>query len=132
MKVTKSINSAMPKYPSKRQFQKSGTILGVAAIGLGTLMTGCVCGKIVSKHEELEVNRTAGIMVVEPVQIGGAISVEPAQKDYVVKRGDTLYGIAKQAFGKGSRWSEIVTLNQGLRPDNLKAGQTIKLPVIIP
>ena len=66
--------------------------------------------------------------------LGGVIVAEPKTRtqDYLVKPGDTLYGIAKQALGKGSRWQDIVALNTGLTPANLKAGQTIRLPAIVP
>ena len=48
--------------------------------------------------------------------------------DYIVHPGDTLFKIAKANLGKGSRWRDIVALNTGLTPTNLKAGQTIRIP----
>ena len=47
---------------------------------------------------------------------------------YTVKRGDTLYSLARRFLGKGSRWKEITAVNPGLTPQNLQAGQTIKIP----
>ncbi|HOD81977.1 MAG: LysM domain protein [Planctomycetes bacterium ADurb.Bin126] len=47
---------------------------------------------------------------------------------YVVQARDTLWSIAKQKLGDGKRWKEITAMNPGLTPENLKAGQTIKLP----
>ena len=47
---------------------------------------------------------------------------------YTVKKGDTLYGIAKQRYGDGKQWVRIAEANPGLRPEALKAGQTITLP----
>lgn len=47
---------------------------------------------------------------------------------YTVKKGDTLFGIAKSRYGNGNQWQRIAAANPGLTPQNLKAGQTITLP----
>jgi nucleoid-associated protein YgaU len=50
---------------------------------------------------------------------------------YVVKPGDTLYGIAQGLLGTGTRWREIFELNKtviGNNPDNLRPGQRLSLP----
>ena len=53
--------------------------------------------------------------------------VPAGDKKYVVKSGDTLYGIAGRELGKASRWKEILKLNN-LSSESLKKGQTIILP----
>ena len=47
---------------------------------------------------------------------------------YTVKKGDTLYSIAKTAYGNGNQWQRIASANPGLSPATLKVGQTIMLP----
>jgi nucleoid-associated protein YgaU len=47
---------------------------------------------------------------------------------YVVKKGDTLFSIAKTTYGSGNQWQRIASANPGLSPGTLKAGQTIVLP----
>jgi 5'-nucleotidase len=47
---------------------------------------------------------------------------------YVVKKGDTLYGIARTHYGDGRKWQQIASANPGLSPSSLKVGQTITLP----
>ena len=47
---------------------------------------------------------------------------------YVVKKGDTLFSIAKATYGNGNQWQRIASANPGLSPATLKAGQTIVLP----
>jgi 5'-nucleotidase len=47
---------------------------------------------------------------------------------YTVKKGDTLYGIARNKYGDGKQWTRIASANPGLRPESLKAGQTIVVP----
>lgn len=47
---------------------------------------------------------------------------------YTVKKGDTLYGIARNRYGDGKAWSRIASANPGLSPSTLKVGQTITVP----
>jgi 5'-nucleotidase len=47
---------------------------------------------------------------------------------YTVKKGDTLYSIARTRYGDGKQWQKIASANPGLRPETLKVGQTITVP----
>lgn len=47
---------------------------------------------------------------------------------YTVKKGDTLFGIARTTYGNGNQWQRIAAANPGVSPSTLKAGQTITLP----
>ena len=47
---------------------------------------------------------------------------------YTVKKGDTLYSIAKSRYGAGNQYTKIVSANPGLSPQSLKVGQTITIP----
>ena len=47
---------------------------------------------------------------------------------YTVRQGDTLWSIAKNHLGNGSRWREISNANNGLKPEQLKVGSAIVLP----
>ncbi len=51
-------------------------------------------------------------------------------KKYVVKSGDTLWGIAKKYYGDGSRYGIIVIANSGSisNPNFIKVGQELVLP----
>lgn len=51
-----------------------------------------------------------------------------AGSSYTVRRGDTLFSIAKTRYGNGNQWQRIAAANPGLTPQNLKAGQTIMVP----
>ncbi len=47
---------------------------------------------------------------------------------YKVKKGDTLFGIARTHYGDGKQWTKIAAANPGLSPQSLKVGQTINVP----
>jgi 5'-nucleotidase len=51
-----------------------------------------------------------------------------AAGSYTVKKGDTLYSIARQRWGDGKQWVRITEANPGLAPEKLRAGQTINIP----
>jgi 5'-nucleotidase len=51
-----------------------------------------------------------------------------ANGSYTVKKGDTLYSIARSRYGDGKQWQKIASANPGLRPETLKVGQTITVP----
>ncbi len=55
-------------------------------------------------------------------------TVEMPVNTYTIKRGDTLWSIAKQTYGNGQRWREIVNANPGLNPAKLSVGQKIAIP----
>ncbi|WP_068983865.1 LysM peptidoglycan-binding domain-containing protein [Lysinibacillus xylanilyticus] len=48
-------------------------------------------------------------------------------KTYTVKKGDTLWAIAKKYLGDGSKYTELAKLNNISNPDVIKVGQVIKL-----
>jgi nucleoid-associated protein YgaU len=66
---------------------------------------------------------------VEPAPV---VSVTPAAdaggKSYTVRKGDTLFSIARQFYGNGGQWQRIAGANPGLSPSTLKAGKTITIP----
>ncbi len=47
---------------------------------------------------------------------------------YTVKKGDTLYRIAKDHYGDGKQWQRIASANPGVSPQSLKVGQTLVIP----
>ena len=46
---------------------------------------------------------------------------------YIVKQGDTLWGIAQNLLGDGNRYTEIMALNN-LKSGSLRVGQSIVIP----
>ena len=56
-----------------------------------------------------------------------ASKAETVGRTHTVKHGDTLWKIAEQYLGKGSRYTEIVKLN-GLKSNVLMSGQVLQIP----
>lgn len=56
-----------------------------------------------------------------------ATESKPEYITYTVKKGDTLWDIAKKYLGNGSRWKEIYNLS-GLTSQTIYAGQKLKIP----
>ena len=54
------------------------------------------------------------------------VEAQPAAT-YVIREGDTLADIAKKHLGSATKWEELVKLNPGINPKNLKIGQTLRL-----
>jgi len=53
---------------------------------------------------------------------------ENSQKIYVAKEGDSLWKIAANELGNGSRYAEIKKLNPNIDTDNMKIGTKLILP----
>ena len=66
--------------------------------------------------------------------VGGSSSTAPpsssAARTYTVQKGDTLWKIAKELYGKGSAWTRIHEANKDVikNPDLIYPGQTFKIP----
>lgn len=65
---------------------------------------------------------------------GGVASTEAAapgsEQTYIVASGDTLSHIARQFYGKASRWPAIFDANRDQLddPDRIRPGQVLKIP----
>ncbi len=52
----------------------------------------------------------------------------PAEGTHTVVAGDTLWDIAKKAYGAGSKWKTIAEANPEIEAGNLTVGATLKIP----
>jgi nucleoid-associated protein YgaU len=118
-----------------------------ALLVLTVIAVGCANKGKIAKNESVTDINVAPVAPREPELAYTAAPSQPAYYDasvtqtpaagaatasaggsYVVKKGDTLFAIAKNAYGNGNQWQRIATANPGLSPTTLKAGQTITLP----
>jgi 5'-nucleotidase / UDP-sugar diphosphatase len=51
-----------------------------------------------------------------------------ASRSHTIRRGDTLYSLAREYYGDGKQWERIATANPGLNPSALPVGQTLFIP----
>ena len=51
-------------------------------------------------------------------------------KTHTVKKGETLWIIAKKYYGNGALYTEIASVNKIINPNSLKVGQILTLPVV--
>lgn len=73
---------------------------------------------------------------VEPVQTVPAYTEPVPMTDtqatsgntYTVKKGDTIFSIARSVYGSNSRAKDIIAANPGIDPNKIKVGQTLVLP----
>ena len=58
-------------------------------------------------------------------------AVKVSTKDYVIKKGDTLWAIAKTEYGDGRQWKRIYEFNKDVikNPNRPKKGTKIQLPI---
>lgn len=66
-------------------------------------------------------------VAVEPVYAPAPVTSTGA-RSYTVKKGDTLYGIARREYGDASRVKDILAANPGINPNVIKVGQKLNLP----
>lgn len=64
------------------------------------------------------------------LRLAGVLPGTQPVRTYVVRRGDTLSGIARAELGNPNRWTEIFLLNRKVirHPDRIVAGQVLILP----
>ena len=68
----------------------------------------------------------------EPQREDDVRTVQPETERYTVKRGDSLWKIAEERLGDGTRYVELVALNTAVldgRPDFLLPGTVLKVPL---
>ena len=63
-----------------------------------------------------------------PAPVTESIAATPASKTYTIKKGDTLFSIAKNQMGSGRDWQKLAAANPGIDPHKLKVGQTVTIP----
>jgi 5'-nucleotidase/UDP-sugar diphosphatase len=51
-----------------------------------------------------------------------------AGNTHLVRRGETLYSIARETYGTGKQWRKIALANPGVTAATLKAGENLMIP----
>ena len=82
-----------------------------------------------ASYGQVYYNRYAGKTVVSNTTNKPIVETNTDYEIRVIKSGDTLYKYAKEIFGDGNRYPEIMELND-LKTTVIKIGDTIKLPKV--
>lgn len=122
------------------------SLLVISVLGVGMSVMGCSSGKQntygVTSNDVTDLSTPTPIAtnyqpapVAQPVVSDTMTMATPASSSmgggsgaYTVKKGDTLYGIARQRYGDGKQWQKIASANPGVSPTALRVGQTITIP----
>ena len=72
----------------------------------------------------------AALMAGNVMGITRVVAEEPDSDTYEIKKGDTLWAIAKQYYGDGNKYPVIVTANQPMikDADEIYPGQVLRIP----
>ncbi len=57
-----------------------------------------------------------------------ATPAAPAEGTHTIVAGDTLWAIARETYGAGSKWKAIADANPGIKAEDLTIGSTLKVP----
>lgn len=91
-------------------------------------LAGSVPDQATKEKVLLAVGNVAGVAAVEETVT--AAKAEPEATMYTVKKGDTLWAIAKAHYGEGSKYNAIFEANRPMLKDPAKIypGQTLRIP----
>lgn len=81
---------------------------------------------VIYVDQELTIPRTAVIKppAVETTVFGPVID----ESQYVVEKGDHLWGIAVRAYGDGFQWTRLAQANEITNPDIINPGDVLTIP----
>jgi 5'-nucleotidase len=84
-------------------------------------VTGYTASNVTPASDDTVVSST-------PTSSGLAGKGLAGKSTHTVRKGETLFSIAKATYGDGKAWKRIVSANPGVTPSKLKVGQVLVLP----
>lgn len=105
-----------------------GQVLNIPPLP-GSAGTGSPSGLVATAGttEPLPATPSAADTTPEPLRAESS-SPSAGSREYVVKEGDTGWGIAEKMYGKGQYWQHIQQANRGVRPEALRVGMKLVIP----
>lgn len=81
-------------------------------------------------QEQVIINETVDPLAVQPapIELTAATPDVPETRIHTIKKGDTLWTIAKQYYGRGQDYPRILNANPGLVPEKMTVGRDIVIP----
>jgi nucleoid-associated protein YgaU len=133
--ATQPEGAPAPETPAPADLEQELKDLGLKTEGLKLEVEGDkvkVAGEVPDQATKekvlLALGNVAGVASVEE-----AVKPEKAEAEatmYTVKKGDTLWAIAKAHYGEGSKYMAIFEANTPMlkHPDKIYPGQTLRIP----
>jgi nucleoid-associated protein YgaU len=127
--------SPAPETPSAADLEQELKDLGLKTEGLKlevegdkVKVEGTVPDQATKEKLVLALGNVAGVAQVEENVTTGAAEAEAVM--YTVRKGDTLWAIAKAHYGEGSKYNAIFEANRPMlkHPDKIYPGQTLRIP----
>ena len=103
----------------------------VAVEGDTAVIKGEVADQSIFEKAILAVGNTFGISKVQADEVKVAAAPAPAApRFHTVKKGDTLWAIAKKEYGDGNKYPAIFEANKPMLkdPDKIYPGQVLRIP----
>lgn len=103
--------------------------LQIQSTGNNVKLTGQVKSQEEAERIILALGNTVGVSNVDTSQLV-VDATAPAAKMYTVKKGDTLWKIAEEHYGKGADYPKIVAANNPpvVNPDLIQPGWVLRIP----
>ncbi|QCI68550.1 peptidoglycan-binding protein LysM [Phreatobacter stygius] len=103
--------------------------LQIQSAGNEVKVTGQVKSQEDAERIILALGNTVGVANVDTSQLV-VNATAPAAKMYTVKKGDTLWKIAEEHYGKGADYPKIVAANNPpiVNPDLIQPGWVLRIP----
>lgn len=70
----------------------------------------------------------SAVIIAQSIESPQAEESSPPSKTHIIKQGDTLWALAQNYLGSGTRWREIASANGIADPRKLQIGQEVKIP----
>ena len=82
--------------------------------------------KVIDTAKDMAIGAGASVLVASVTKTRDSSS-KVSPKQYIVKKGDTLWSICKKELGDGEKYKEIAELNNIENPDLIYEGQKLRL-----
>jgi nucleoid-associated protein YgaU len=94
------------------------------------VLKGNVADQSIFEKAVLAVGNTLGVSHVKTDDVKVAAADAGEARMHTVQKGETLWGIAQEAYGNGAKYNEIFEANRPMltHPDKIYPGQMLRLP----
>lgn len=126
--VEKAILQRLSKYFKNRGIVRRDDLAVIRTIKNKGISSALLEVCFISNANDMKTYQANKNAIIKSVAMGIVEGFGLNAKTYTIKKGDTLFSIAKRFLGNGNRYTNILKLNPTIKADNLQIGTTIKIP----